>query len=93
MTTMTTRPRAAGTGDGELLLTMAEAARQLPGRPSPSALWRWTTSGVLVGDARIHLKVYRLGRRLLVRLSDVVDFAERAGAAHTAARRAREVGP
>ncbi len=29
----------------ENLITLAEAARLLPGNPSPSSLWRWRTKG------------------------------------------------
>ena len=45
----------------DTLLTLAQACRLLPRRPSPSTLWRWRTSGVVVNGRRIRLECIRAG--------------------------------
>ena len=47
----------------ELLLTLGEACRPLPKRPSPSTLWRWRTIGVSIRGRKIKLECIRSGGR------------------------------
>ena len=48
-------------------LSLAAAAKTLPGRPHPSALWRWARRGLRARDGRrIRLRHLRFGGRLYV---------------------------
>lgn len=54
------------TGDG--FLTLAQAARTLPGKVSPNCAWRWCRRGALARSGeRVYLEHVRLGRRLLTK--------------------------
>lgn len=44
-------------------LTLNEARKKLPGRPSLSTMIRWANKGVLVRNQRICLDATRVGRR------------------------------
>jgi len=50
--------------------SLAEAGRQLPGRPSPSTVWRWCTSGV----GGVRLRHIRMGDRFFVHPDDLEAF-------------------
>jgi len=43
------------------LLTLSQACRLLPRRPSPATLWRWRTAGLLVKGRRIKLECVKAG--------------------------------
>ena len=43
------------------LLTLPQACRMLPRKPSPATLWRWRKSGVVVNGKRIRLECIRVG--------------------------------
>lgn len=47
--------------DNDELLTLAEACRLLPRKPSPATCWRWRKVGVLVNGQRIRLECIRVG--------------------------------
>lgn len=71
-------------------LTLAEAAKQTPGRPSSATIWRWIRRGLLAGNGRrIHLEHLRAGRRVLV----PVDALDRFLAELAAADRERFEAP
>lgn len=56
-------------------LTLAEAARLTPGRPSANCLWRWCRRGVLVRDGlRIRLRHVRLGGRVFTTRAWLDEF-------------------
>jgi hypothetical protein len=62
-------------GDG---LTLAQAARRLPGRQgklSPSTFFLWATTGVLVNGQRVRLEVARIGCRWLTSQQALARFA------------------
>ena len=44
------------------LLSLAQAARSLPGRPSPSTLWRWRSRGI----GGVRLETVMIGGRRYV---------------------------
>lgn len=46
----------------DTLMSLSEAARTLPHRPTPSTLWRWCRKGI----KGIHLEYLRLGGRIFV---------------------------
>lgn len=47
--------------ENDELLTLAQACRLLPRKPSPATLWRWRKVGVLVNGQRIRLECIRVG--------------------------------
>jgi len=55
------------------LLTLAEAAKRIPGRPHTTTIWRWCRRG----HRGITLPYRRLGRRILIDPYDVDRFAQR----------------
>jgi|GEM_PF-6481060 len=56
-------------------LTMAQAAKECPGRPSSATIWRWITKGVQLPDGRrIHLKGRRVARRWYTTEDWLLDF-------------------
>ena len=56
-------------------LTLSQAARSTPGRPSASTLWRWIRDGVRTGTGeRLHLRHRRVGRRIFVLVQDLDLF-------------------
>lgn len=54
----------------EKLLTLAEASRLLPNKPSPVTLWRWRSKGV----HGVRLKCVRVGRSWYVTRSALLEF-------------------
>jgi len=52
------------------LLSLGEAARQLPGRPSPCTLWRWRARGV----GGVRLKTILIGGRRFVSRQAIDEF-------------------
>jgi hypothetical protein len=52
------------------LLTIAEAARLLPGKPHPSTLWRWHTRGI----SGVRLRTVLCGGRRFVERSAINEF-------------------
>lgn len=74
----------------------------IPGRPCKSTIFRWADLGVLDGSGkRVKLKTYRIGGRILARLSDLKMFLDTLNADRTEqpaeseaeiARRGREAG-
>lgn len=51
-------------------LSLAEAARELPGHPNPSTLWRWRTKGV----RGVRLKTILIGGRRHVTPAALDEF-------------------
>jgi len=48
-----------------LYLTLAQAARLMPGTPAPSTIWRWARKGIAAADGgRVRLQHVRMGRRV-----------------------------
>ena len=68
---------ADGAGAGDDLLSFAEAARTLPGKPSPSTIWRWSRRGVVARDGqRVRLRCVRLGGRMFTTRAAILAFGE-----------------
>ena len=65
------------------LIPMAPAARLIG--VSPSTIWRWARDGVQIGDERVYLPCYRLGRRIWFDSADIRIFAQRSGKAQRVA--------
>jgi hypothetical protein len=61
-------------------ITLAEAARLLPGCISPTTVWRWTRRGI-VG---IKLKSKSIGARTFVTKDDLEEFVRQVTAARAA---------
>jgi hypothetical protein len=59
--------------DSGELLSLAEAARTLPGRPGPSTLWRWRTRGI----RGVRLATVLIGGRRYVSKQALAAFAQR----------------
>lgn len=58
------------------LLTLSQACRLLPSKPSPSTLWRWRRSGVVVNGRRIRLTCIRAGGTWLTTREAFADFLQ-----------------
>lgn len=59
-------------------LTLAEAAKIAPGRPSTTALWRWTRKGLLARSGeRIRIPHIRVGRYILIHPDELAAFFKR----------------
>lgn len=57
------------------LITLTEAAKIAPGRPSTNAMWRWCRRGVLSrGGERVRLRHVRVGGQLFTRLEWLEEF-------------------
>ena len=66
-------------------LTLSQAAKIAPGRPSANCVWRWCRRGVLArGGERIRLEHIRAGGKILTSPRWVEDFARRLAAADAA---------
>lgn len=63
--------------ENEALLTLGQACRILPSKPSPATLWRWRTRGVLIRDKRFKLECVRVGRKWYTTASAFADFLQR----------------
>ncbi len=56
-------------------LTLGEAAKLCPGRPSTNAIWRWCRRGVKARSGeRVHLEHVRLGGRIFTSADAVHRF-------------------
>jgi hypothetical protein len=65
------------------LLTLADAAKRLPGRPCLATVWRWATHGILGRDGtRVRLRAVRLGRRTYVSPDALLAFGRELAEAH-----------
>jgi hypothetical protein len=77
-------------------LTLTEAAKLAPGRPSSNCIWRWCRRGVLArGGERIRLEHIRAGGKILTTAAWLATFTKRLAEADTAYfdRREREAPP
>jgi len=63
------------------LLTLSQAAQQLPNKPAPSTIWRWCKRGMPMGEDRIYLDYKRIGRRVYIPRPALHDFIEEVSAA------------
>lgn len=70
------------------LIPLNQAARhEIPGTPSVSTVWRWTTRGLapaIDGEPRIKLEVLYVGNRPHTTKQAIREFLERATAARLA---------
>lgn len=58
-------------------ITLAEAAKITPGRPSTNCMWRWCRRGVLGRNGqRVHLQHVRIGGRIFTTPQWVEDFGK-----------------
>lgn len=53
-------------------LTLAQAARELPGKPSPSTVWRWCRRGV----NGVRLEYRRVGRNIITNRAALQRFID-----------------
>ena len=67
----------------EKLLTLAEAAALLPGRPSTATIWRWRTKGTCGRK----LESIALGGKVLTSAEALQRFAQQLGGANNPAVR------
>lgn len=68
----------------EQMVNLREAARHVPGDPSPAALWRWCRRGILARDGqRIYLEHRRFGGRLFTSVQALDRFGQQLAAADT----------
>jgi len=59
-------------------LTVSEAARLIPGQPSPSTVWRWCQRGIRAPNGeRIRLEHRWSGRRIVTRMKWVEEVTGR----------------
>jgi hypothetical protein len=56
--------------------SLAQAAKVLPGKPSPTSVWRWTKRGIWLNDVRLRLRAVRIGGRIVVTGADLLAFLE-----------------
>ena len=56
------------------LLTLGQACRLLPRKPSPPTLWRWRTKGVWIAGQRIRLECVRFGGRWFTTSEAMSEF-------------------
>lgn len=63
-------------------ITLTEAAKIAPGRPTPNCLWRWCRKGVLARNGeRIFLRHMRVGGKIFTSRSWLNDFGNALAAA------------
>jgi len=67
------------------LLTLGQACRLLPRKPSPPTLWRWRVKGVKINGQCIKLEAVRCGGVWVTTQAAMVDFIERQTTAATPA--------
>jgi len=66
------------------LITLTEAAKVMPGRPSTNCLWRWCRRGVLSrGGERIRLEHRRIGGKIFTAPDWLDEFGRRLADADT----------
>ena len=64
--------------ENEEKLTLVQAAKQIPGRPHASTLWRHINKGFVAADgSRIYLEHLRYGRRIFTSREAIERFAKR----------------
>lgn len=67
-----------------VLITLTEAAKITPGRPSTNCLWRWCRRGVLSrGGKRVRLEHRRIGGKIFTAPDWLEDFGRRLAEADT----------
>ena len=71
----------------EELITMAEAAKLLPGRPSVVSLWRWRLRGI----AGVKLRFVTVGRKPLTTREWLREFIIKSSEARQAKNEQREM--
>jgi hypothetical protein len=63
-------------------LTLSEAPRHIPGRPSASAVWRWCRDGVKARNGeRVRLQHVRAGARIFTTRAWLDEFMDKLAAA------------
>lgn len=73
------------------LLSLAQAAARLPGRPHPASVGRWALKGIRAGDgSRVRLEHVRVGRRLYVAAEALEHFVAQCTRADIRAAEERE---
>jgi len=82
---------ANGSGPGapapEEHITLAQAAKLAPGRPSSNCVWRWRREGVKASSGqRVRLKHVRFGSRIYTTRRWMNDFGLALGRADAAGR-------
>jgi hypothetical protein len=66
------------------LITLTEAAKLMPGRPSTNCLWRWCRRGVLSrGGERIRLEHRRIGGKIFTAPDWLDEFGRKLAEADT----------
>jgi hypothetical protein len=69
----------------EELLTLTQAAKAAPGRPSVNAVWRWCRKGVLSRSGEnIRLQHVRVGSKIFTTATWMKEFGEQLARADTA---------
>ena len=59
-------------------ITLSQAAKLAPGKPSPNCLWRWCRKGVLSrAKRRVHLRHIRIGGTIYTTAKWVRHFGRR----------------
>lgn len=67
------------------LITLTQAAKLLPGRPSVNCVWRWCRKGLLSRNLEhIHLKHVRMGGKIYTRREWLAEFGQAIANADTA---------
>ena len=76
-TTESARTPEGNTGSGYEHLTLSEAAKIAPGRPSTNCMWRWCRRGVLARTGeRIYLQHIRVGGKVYTSKPWLDDFGQ-----------------
>ncbi len=57
-------------------ISLAAAARLIPGSPDPATLWRWVSRGVATPNGRLRLKHLRVGRNVRTTLAWCMEYLE-----------------
>jgi hypothetical protein len=59
-------------------ITLSQAARAAPGRPSPNCVWRWCRRGVVARTGqRVRLRHVRIGGKLFTTVKWLDEFGQR----------------
>lgn len=81
VTDVTRRAGNAGSDvhpDAAKWITLSQAAKEAPGRPSSNAVWRWCRRGVISRNGeRVYLRHIRVGGKVLTRSEWVAEFGEK----------------
>jgi len=68
----------------ENLITLTDATKIAPGRPSTNCLWRWCRRGVISrGGHRIRLQHHRVGGKIFTSLAWLEEFGRQLAEADT----------